>query len=210
MLYYNYTDELYHYGVKGMRWGVRKATKAVNRALYKDELNDAVKSLKRHKSKATAKIEKLDAKAKRIEPITERAKAKLAKNEELQKAFKQGIDDIDKAIIDAGKKKVHNVMDTCGGVMIWDKESNSYSSMKINNQSQYKDVKNELIRSAGKSVDSDTRKKIKEIDAKYDAALGKFQKKLIENPDMDTDEIDDIETSRLFDIDDLLTGTRRR
>lgn len=45
-------DELYHYGVLGMKWGVRRAKRSGDTA-----------SLQKHYGKTTAKIDKLDAKA---------------------------------------------------------------------------------------------------------------------------------------------------
>ena len=48
---YNYTNELYHYGVKGMKWGVRNSqeVRSVNRA-YNKELRGLKKDLKKQNS----------------------------------------------------------------------------------------------------------------------------------------------------------------
>lgn len=52
-------DELMHYGVKGMKWGVRRATKNLSRATTDAQRSKAVDSLYKHRAKATAEIEKL-------------------------------------------------------------------------------------------------------------------------------------------------------
>lgn len=157
-----YSDELMHYGVKGMRWGVRRATKALSKATTDEQREKAVNRLNKHRDKASRKIEKLDKARPKLERRVEKAitkndvratelnskavrlqkranglfvsdakamkrlqkanllesqakalavksneaKAKLAQNEAMTKAFKQGINDIDDALVEYGRKYV--------------------------------------------------------------------------------------------------------
>lgn len=56
----NTQEELVHYGVKGMRWGIRRGRKKLSSASTKAERAKAVESLKKVKAKSEKKIGKLD------------------------------------------------------------------------------------------------------------------------------------------------------
>lgn len=161
-MYNENNNELLHYGVKGMRWGVRRATKALSEATTDEQREKAVNRLEKHRVKAGRKIEKLDKARPKLERSVERAvmkndvkaaklnskamkmqksatglfvseakamkrfqkanllesqakaltvksneaKAKLAQNEAMTKAFRQGINDIDDTLVEYGRKYV--------------------------------------------------------------------------------------------------------
>lgn len=70
-------DELYHYGVKGMRWGVRRNTKLLNSSDSAKRAK-AASALKKHREKGTAEIAKLKKKGVKLEKAYEE---KIIKNE---------------------------------------------------------------------------------------------------------------------------------
>lgn len=66
-------DELVHYGVKGMRWGVKRATKRLAKAKTRKDLEKAEASLQKHRAKSTAKLQKLKSQGVKLEKDAERA-----------------------------------------------------------------------------------------------------------------------------------------
>lgn len=156
-------EELKHYGVKGMKWGVRRASNQLSKSTSKEERDKAVARLQKHRTKATNKIAKLesqhvklqkksdqyamknDIKAQKLKSKaakkskkaygrftsknkadklmyeagklnaradamiakSETAKAKIAKNEKMTAAFKQGVSTIDKTLIEKGRKYIN-------------------------------------------------------------------------------------------------------
>ena len=70
MSYHYTTDELYHYGILGMRWGVRRSRKELARAQNSSERDEAVSKLNKHREKGTNKMNSL---SKRGESIRRRA-----------------------------------------------------------------------------------------------------------------------------------------
>lgn len=70
-------NELYHYGVPGMRWGVRRATKQLQKATTSEQRDKAITSLNKHREKTSKQIAKLNAKRPKLENAYTKAVTKI-------------------------------------------------------------------------------------------------------------------------------------
>ncbi len=103
---YNNDAYLKHYGVLGMKWGVRRSLHNYSTASTKQEKIKAVSSLQKHHNKITNKITTLDNKtqslAKKKFKYETKTKPKIAKLQKkslklTNKAYKVGVSNLDKA-----------------------------------------------------------------------------------------------------------------
>lgn len=69
-------DELMHYGVLGMKWGIRRGRSQLSKATTDKEREKAVATLNKHKEKATKKIAKLEKKGAKLEKSRDRVVVK--------------------------------------------------------------------------------------------------------------------------------------
>lgn len=84
-------NELQHYGVPGMRRGIRRARKQLSRATTSEQRDKAVVRLEKHRAKATKKIAKLESKRPKLEKAYDRAitktDVKIAKMEQKRSKY---------------------------------------------------------------------------------------------------------------------------
>lgn len=66
-------NEIKHYGVKGMKWGIRRAKQKLTKATTQEQHDKAVSILEKHRRKATKKVSKFEQKRPKIEKEYNRA-----------------------------------------------------------------------------------------------------------------------------------------
>lgn len=90
------SEELYHYGVKGMRWGVRRATKTLSsKSSSKEDRDKAAAKLGKIREKGSKEISKLQSKTpkleKKVDKMIQKNDVKAAKMRDKQAKIKKKI-----------------------------------------------------------------------------------------------------------------------
>lgn len=98
---YNYTDELCHYGIPGMRWGHRKSVKSA----YKDYKN-AKKEVRREKFKSIKNVFKKSSYVAGVKNSAQNAKNRKPLNDAIAKREKAAFKVIDSKAKEAYDKKL--------------------------------------------------------------------------------------------------------
>lgn len=79
--YHITNGELCHYGVKGMRWGVRRNLKRLGKANASNDSDaraKAVAKLEKHRAKSTKKLTKLESKQPKLQKQVDKANTAIA------------------------------------------------------------------------------------------------------------------------------------
>lgn len=69
-------EELMHYGVKGMRWGVRRASKQLTKATTAEGREKAIATLNKHRTKGSNKITSLEKERVKLDDMLRKATTK--------------------------------------------------------------------------------------------------------------------------------------
>lgn len=158
---YETGDELQHYGVKGMKWGVRRASKQLSRATDSQSRDKAVASLNKHRAKSVQKIKELEGKRDKLNTALTKSSQKDAVK---ATKYEQKAAKYDKKASKATKKSYRAAKRARGAFF-------SDSTLKWATKSElYKE------KAADKQVKADLyRAKAKSYAAKYEQAKAKVE-----------------------------------
>ena len=154
-----YGNELYHYGVKGMKWGVRRTPAQLGNktsSTKKKKTGVIAKTAKKissdHKKKTETKasIKRInELKKKKVSEMTDDEIRERMQRLQLEKEYKKLLSEVDPRAVDDGKKYVTDILKTIG----------KNSATNLGTQAVNHIVGNAINKAAGVSS-SDTQKRV--------------------------------------------------